>query len=193
LETRGGILDTKIFLPPCGGGQLMEEQHLSAAQVAKLVRVHYRTSENWAARGYLERDLGKYGVISALCYRLSQLEKEIGSLKDNPKAELQFQKLSAEVSERVALARIKNLEADLLESKLVDTEEVLIAWRKAIARTKAKFIAIPAKLALELLVMDEPAQIQILLNQVIHEALAELGNICWRLPTLKAKESPTNI
>ena len=36
----------------------MEEQYLSAAEVAKIVGVHYRTVENWAAQGYLERSDG---------------------------------------------------------------------------------------------------------------------------------------
>ena len=151
------------------------EQYLSAAEVAKRVGVHYRTVENWASQGFLERSEGKYGLISALRYRIGQLESEVTGLRDNPKQELQLQKLVAEVEERKAIARIKNMEADLMAGKLVVAEEALVEWQNAIANTKAKFISLPAKLALELSGMDKPEDIQARLAIVIDEALNELG------------------
>lgn len=153
----------------------MEEQYLSAAVVAKIVGVHYRTVENWASQEYLERKNGKYGLISALRYRIGQLQDEVQGLKDNPKAELQLQKLREEVAERKAIARIKNMEADLLEGKLVDAEEAMAAWKNAIANVKAKLLAIPAKLALELSGISSPKKIMARLRQVIDSALKEFG------------------
>ena len=155
----------------------MEEQYLSATEVAKQVGVHYRTVENWAAQEYLERAGGKYGLISALKYRIGQLQDEVTGLKDNPKAELQLQKLREEVSERKAIARIKNMEADLLEGKLVDTEEAMAAWIGAVVKARAKFLSLPAKLALELCGLDRPLEMEARLRQVIDEALIELGEI----------------
>lgn len=149
---------------------------MSAAEVAKIVGVHYRTIENWAAQDFLERSSGKYGLISALKYRICQLQDEVQGLKDNPKAELQIQKLKEEVAERRAIARIKNMEADLLEGKLVDTEESLVAWSNAVANARAKFLAIPSKLALEVLGMDKPEDIEARIREVIYEGLTELGN-----------------
>ena len=154
----------------------MEEQYLSAAEVAKVIGVHYRTVENWAAQEYLEREGGKYGLISALKFRIRKLETEVSGLKDDPKAELQLQKLQAEVEERKAIARIKNMEADLMAGKLVVAEEALVEWQNAIAGAKAKFISLPAKLALELSGMERPEDIQARLTQVIDEALIELGS-----------------
>ncbi len=154
----------------------MDEQYLSAAEVAKNVGVHYRTIENWAAQEFLQRSQGKYGLISALRYRIGQLEAEVEGLKNNPKAELQLQKLKEEVAERKAIARIKNMEADKLEGKLVDAEETLVVWKNAIANAKAKFLAIPSKLALELSGASSPVEIEARLRRVIDEALEELGN-----------------
>lgn len=153
----------------------MEEQYLSAAEVAKHVGVHYRTVENWAAQELLERRNGKYGLVSALRHRIGQLEAEVTGLKNNPKSELQLQKLQAEVEERKAIARIKNMEADLLAGKLVDAEEVLHEWKNQIANVKAKLLAIPAKVALELSGLNSPKKIMARLRQVIDEALNELG------------------
>ena len=152
------------------------EQYLSAAEVAKYVGVHYRTIENWAAQEHLARENGKYSLISALQYRIGQLNTEVEELKDNPKQLLQTQKLRHEVNEREAIARIKMLEADKLEGKLVDSQEVLDTWKNAIANVKAKLIGIPAKLALELSGLEKPETIQARLTQVIDEALIELGS-----------------
>lgn len=98
------------------------ERYLSAAEVAKWVGVHYRTIENWAAQGHLERENGKYGLLSAMRYKMSQLEKELDEIKNNPNVELKQQKLAAEVDKERAIARIKNLEADEKAGKLVDAE-----------------------------------------------------------------------
>lgn len=151
------------------------DTYLSAAEVAKYVGVHYRTVENWAAQEYLERKDGKYGLISAFKYRIAQLNDEVTGLKDNPKAELQLQKLREEVAERKAIARIKTMEADLMEGKLINAELALHEWQGAIAKTKAKFLALPAKLALELSGLSKPEDIQLILARVIDEALVELG------------------
>ncbi|HEY9768806.1 MAG TPA: hypothetical protein V6C71_09965 [Coleofasciculaceae cyanobacterium] len=152
------------------------EYYLSAASAASLVGVHPRTIENWASQGYLEREKGKYGLISALKYRIEQLESKNSDLKSNPpKEELLLQKLQQEVLERTAIARIKTMEADVMEGQLVNTGEVVETWKGAIAKTKAKFIALPAKLALELSGMDRPEDIQARLAQVIDEALIEMG------------------
>ena len=153
----------------------MEEQYLSAAEVAKHLGVHYRTVENWAAQEFLERKDGKYGLISALKHRIEQLESEVAKLKDNPRQELQLQKLAAEVEERKAIARIKNMEADLMAGKLVDAEEAMNAWKNAIANVKAKLLSLPAKLALELSGISSPKKIMARLRQVIDEALREFG------------------
>ena len=54
------------------------ESFLSAVQVAEFVGVSYRTIENWSAQGFLTKDdQGKYGLLSALTYRISLLEKEL--------------------------------------------------------------------------------------------------------------------
>ncbi len=152
------------------------ESFLSAVQVAEYVKVSYRTIENWSAQGFLTKDdQGKYGLISALTHRISLLEKELAEIKDNPNAELRTQKLAAEVEKERAIARLKNLEADEKEGKLVNVEQVKQAWDNHNANCKAKLLSIPAKLALELSGIEEPEVIQNRLTEVIDEALLELG------------------
>ena len=83
-------------------------------------------------------------------------------------------RLRAETDKEEALARIKNLEADRMAEKLVDAREVADFWKNAIANTKAKFLSIPTKLALELSSLNEPEAIKVRLREVIDEALIEL-------------------
>ena len=152
------------------------ESFLSAVQVAEFVGVSYRTIENWSAQGFLTKDdQGKYGLISALTHRIFLLEKELTEIKDNPNAELRTQKLAAEVEKERAIARLRNLEADEKEGKLVDAEQVKQVWNNHNANCKAKLLSIPAKLALELSGVEEPELIQVRLTEVIDEALVELA------------------
>ena len=152
------------------------ESFLSAVQVAEFVGVSYRTIENWSAQGFLTKDdQGKYGLISALTHRISILDKELAEIKHDPNAELRTQKLAAEVEKEKAIARLKNLEADEKEGKLVNVEQVKQAWDNHNANCKAKLLSIPAKLALELSGIEEPEVIQNRLTEVIDEALMELA------------------
>ena len=152
------------------------ESFLSAVQVAEFVGVSYRTIENWSAQGFLTKDdQGKYGLVSALTHRIALLDKELAEIKDNPNAELKTQKLAAELDRSKAIARLKNLEADEKEGKLVAAEQVKQAWDNHNANCKAKLLSLPAKLALELSGVEEPELIQVRLTEVIDEALMELA------------------
>ena len=74
-----------------------------------------------------------------------------------------------------AIARLKNLEADEKEGKLVSAEQVKQTWDNHNANCKAKLLSIPTKLALELSGIEEPEIIQNRLTEVIDEALIELS------------------
>ena len=152
------------------------EEYLSAAEVASYLDVGYRTIENWKAQGKIESKDGKYGLKSAIAYRIEQLNDELEAIKDDGSLELKKQKLIAEVDERKAIAKIKNLEAEQKEGTLVIAEEVLNAWANLIQACKAKLIAVPSKLALELSGMDDPEAIQERLQEEIDTALTELSN-----------------
>ena len=151
------------------------EEYLSAAEVASYLDVGYRTIENWKAQGKIESKDGKYGLKSAIAYRIEQLNDELEAIKDDGSLELKKQKLIAEVDERKAIAKIKNLEAEKKEGILVEAEEVLNEWANFIQACKAKLIAVPSKLALELSGIDDPEAIQERLQEEIDTALTELS------------------
>jgi hypothetical protein len=165
----------------------LEEIYLSAKQLGAVIDKPVRTIENWAAGSHIKQNSqGKYGLISAYKYQLATLAEklerneqrleEAEADKDEVKKMAGQRKLIAEADKEEAIAQIKQLELAKMKGELVDADEVLDAWKGAIAKAKAKFISIPAKLALELSGLDKPADIQLRLTQVIDEALVELGD-----------------
>jgi hypothetical protein len=166
---------------------MSEEIYLSAKELGTYIGKPVRTIENWAAaRNIKQNPEGKYGLVSAFKYQLATVEEKLEKtelhLEEARAGEGERRKIAverkaiAEADKEEALAEIKQLELLKLKGELVDAVEVLDTWKSAIAKTKAKFISIPAKLALELFGLDKPTDIQARLTQVIDEALAELGD-----------------
>jgi hypothetical protein len=165
----------------------LEEIYLSAKELGQLINKPVRTIENWAAGKHIQQNSqGKYGLISAYKYQLATLEQklerkeeqlqEAEATQDEVRLIAGKRKLIAEADKEEAIAGIKQLELAKLKGELVDADQVLDTWKGAIAKAKAKFISIPAKLALELSGLDKPEDIQARLTQVIDEALIELGD-----------------
>lgn len=163
----------------------MQEYWVTAKKLGEILDTSYRNIENWAANNrILQNSEGKYGLISAYKYKLEDAELQLVKAKekianleaaeDEEIGLIKVRKLKAETDKEEALARIKNLEADEKAGKLVDAEEVLLAWQNYIAASRAKFLALPAKLALELSGMDDPSSIQGRLTEAVDEGLREL-------------------
>ncbi len=164
----------------------MEEIYLSAKELGSLIDKPVRTIENWAAGNHIQQNSqGKYGVISAFKYQLATITQKLerneqrlqeaeGS-KDEVKLMAGQRKLIAEADKEEAIAAIKHLELKKLQGELVNAEEVEAVLSDYVSKARAKFINIPAKLALELSGL-EPQGIQARLTAVIDEALIELGS-----------------
>lgn len=171
----------------------MDEIYLSARSLKEKIGTPVRTIENWAAAGKLaQNEQGKYGLISAYKYQLEKVNLDLGRTKlllEEKKQELikrdedlnqaaiqaKLRKAIAEADKEEALARIKRLEADKLEEKVVDAKEAQAVWRGFINHAKAKLIALPAKLALELTGLTKPEDMQARLDIAVDEVLIELG------------------
>lgn len=164
----------------------MEDIYLSARELGKYIDKPVRTIENWAAARHIKQNtLGKYGLISAFKYQLTAVEEKLEKTKirlEEAEASASEKSLMAttrktvaEADKEEALAAIKQLELEKMRGNLVDAQEALDAWKSAIVKTKAKFVSIPAKLALELSGMNKPEDMQCRLMQVIDEALIELS------------------
>lgn len=155
----------------------IKENYLTAVEVSKYVGVSNRTVETWAAKGFIDRANGKYGLISAMKYRLEKVNKDMASYKEKlDVSELRKQKLQADVDTQKAVARIKLVEAEREEGKLVDAEEVADLWNAYVIRCRSKLLSIPVKLAYQLASLKNEIDIQNLLQANIDEALRELSS-----------------
>lgn len=166
----------------------MSEIYLSAKEVAGLINSTVRTIENWAAASKIEQNQkGKYGLISAFRHQNNQLATELEKTKvklDEAKSEsdgeyrsAKNRKAIAEADKEESLAAIKQLELETLTGKLIDASEVEALLLNIITTCVSKFQGVPAKLALQITGIEDPAEVEILLRENIFETLSELGDL----------------
>lgn len=75
-----------------------------------------------------------------------------------------------------AEAQIAELELEKIHGTLVVAEDVVSAWNDVLGALKAKLLAIPAKGAPVLATETQTGQCQVILEDLIYEALEELSN-----------------
>lgn len=159
---------------------------MSGKELGRVIDKPVRTIENWAATNHIRQNSqGKYGLISAFKYQLaSQRDKlqrneqklqEAEGSKDEVRMMAGQRKLIAEADKEEAIAAIKLLELKKLQGELVNAEEFAAALSDSVSKARAKFINLPAKLALELSGL-KPEEIERRLTIAIDEALLELGD-----------------
>jgi phage terminase Nu1 subunit (DNA packaging protein) len=67
------------------------------------------------------------------------------------------------------------LQIGQMKGKLLDAEEVKQTWIKLIYNCRARLLAIPTRLAVEIINCKTPAHAQAMLRDLIYEALTELS------------------
>ena len=86
--------------------------------------------------------------------------------------------------ERLTLQRIRfekaradkiELEVDQIKKNLLEAEKVELAWSEMIGSFRAKILGLPARSALQVSQMDDPAEIEALMRSIVSEALTELS------------------
>lgn len=150
----------------------------TAAKVGKAVGISHRTVENWAAQGLIEKGEGGYSLVGAFQCRIKRLEDELAKSKERKDVatDLKERKLLAECRKEEAIANLKELELQKVEGQLVAAAEIVSEWENFVMRCRAKLLAMPSRLALELSGIEDAAEIERLLRLAVDEALEELSN-----------------
>lgn len=73
-------------------------------------------------------------------------------------------------------AEIAEMELAKIRQELCSTQDVIKAWSDVLNACRAKFLALPTKIAPLLATEDDAAVVKDILEQQIHEALAEMAN-----------------
>lgn len=147
--------------------------------IAKLLNVSDRRVQQMVKEGIIPKaQRGKYDLIACVQGYVKYLQ------------DLAFGKDMVPTDVHTTRARLQTAQADIaemevaqLKERLLDAGKVAGWWAKIIGNAKQNLLAIPSKVAPELLVCKTAAQIKAKLQAMIHEALAGLSEYDPRADT----------
>ncbi len=104
-------------------------------------------------------------------YEYYKMSDVVNSMMEGDRLDLQ--------QERAKLAKKQTEKAGLqikqMESILIDREEVKESWTKYVSSCRAKLLALPSKMASQVLAADSLQEVQEIIKSHIYEALTELA------------------
>ena len=138
---------------------------LNRSETAQKLNVSLTTLDNWRRKGCPHIKTGK------------QVFFNIGTLKtwlDNRSSgELDY------TQERAKLTRLQaeraTLDLEQQRGKLLPLEMVILAWQGQVANARAKLLALPPKVASQVLGIESYVEIEHTIRDIIYEALDELA------------------
>ncbi len=133
---------------------------------------YFGRSQQWASQMFQKGVFrpavdGKYDLDDCRV-RLVDYLSEVASGDDKALA-AERTRLAREQADKVALENAEK------RKELISRTEAVAGWQSVIAHVRAKLLALPSRLAPQLVNEPKPALIKKKLTTVIHEALEELG------------------
>lgn len=74
-----------------------------------------------------------------------------------------------------AQARKAELEVEVMEGKLIPAEAVGDTWTSYVSNARAKLLALPSRIAHQVITVDKYAEAELILKEKVYEALNELA------------------
>jgi len=138
---------------------------LNRSETAQKLNVSLTTLDNWRRKGCPHTKTGK------------QVFFNIGTLKtwlgNHSGGELDY------TQERAKLTRLQaervTLDLEQQRGKLLPLEMVILAWQRQVANARAKLLALPPKVASQVLSMESYVEVEQVIKDIIYEALDELA------------------
>lgn len=143
--------------------EVAEHLDLSVKRVSELIRDGVLPSKK--GRSPLNIDVCRFSYIS-------YLRKLGGYNKKNGSGDITEEKTKL----TAAQARKAELEVEQLEGNLIPAALVQDTWIDYVANARAKLIALPTRIAHQVLSVDNYAECEQLIKERVHEALDELAN-----------------
>lgn len=143
-------------------------QIVSKAELAKILGKDEKTLLRWHKDGLPIRKRGKRGVASQYDTEevVDWLVAQAGTKKEMDSARIRLAN---------AQARKVEIEIERMEGEQIALEDMKLLWANVLARFRAKILALPARLAMQLADMNDPKKIERLLKNHCAEALNELA------------------
>jgi phage terminase Nu1 subunit (DNA packaging protein) len=138
---------------------------LNRSETAQKLNVSLTTLDDWRRKGCPHTKIGKQ-----VFFEITALKRWLGN------------KISGELDytqERAKLTRLQaekvKLELEQQHGKLLPLEMVIVAWQGQVANARAKLLALPPKVASQVLGMESYAEVEQAIRDTIYEALDELA------------------
>jgi hypothetical protein len=150
------------------------------AEAVRVTGVSRRTIKEWIDQKNIEQNPdGLVDLVIIFQRDIARKQKLIDRLKlqkeeqetENPNQRLLLAKCRTEE----AVAGLKELELQKLRGEVINFSEALEQFQTALLTTRARFLALPSRMALQLAGISEPKTIAAILTQAIDECLQELA------------------
>ena len=162
--------------------------YLNLSSLEDKLKVERRELQAYFTQGNLPiNQVQEYDAIAVMQYVINKnanevtklklkLKKSLGSNSKDKILALKNKKLRQQIRFQKAVAASQEIKLNQLEGKLVKCEQLEEKWSYSLVGFKAKLESIPNKVALELSSVNEPSDVEKILNKLIEESLAELEN-----------------
>ena len=138
---------------------------LNRSETAQKLNVSLTTLDDWRRKGCPHTKTGKQVFFEIIA--LNQwLGNNISGKLDYTQERAKLTKLQAE--------KVK-LELEQQHGKFLPLEMVILAWQGQVANARAKLLALPPKLASQVLGMESYVEVEQVVRDIIYEALDELA------------------
>jgi len=138
---------------------------LNRSETAQKLNVSLTTLDNWRRKGCPHTKTGKQ-----VFFDMDTLKKWLNHYSDK---DLDY------TQERAKLTRLQaekvTLDLEQQRRKLLPLEMVILAWQGQIANARAKLLALPPKVAAQVLGMESYVELEHTIRDIIYEALDELA------------------
>ena len=142
--------------------EVAEHLDLSTKRISELIRDGILPSK--MGRSPLNLDVCRIAYISYL-RKLGGYNKRSGS-GDIAEEKTRLTKAQADKAE---------LEVSELEGQLIPAQLVQDTWTDFVANARAKLLALPSKIAHQVIALDKYAEAELLIKENVHDALSELA------------------
>jgi phage terminase Nu1 subunit (DNA packaging protein) len=139
---------------------------LNRSETAQKLNVSLTTLDNWRRKGCPHTKTGKQ-----VYFEIEVLNRW---LDNRSSGELDY------TQERAKLTRLQaeraTLDLEQQRGKLLPLEMVILAWQGQVANARAKLLALPPKVASQVLGMESYVEVEHAIRDIIYEALDELAD-----------------
>lgn len=144
---------------------------LTSRAIGQHCGIPERTIRDWQAKGIVPKCTDYAVAVQAV---IAHYKKQISEIAESSGDE------DALIAEKIRLTRAQadkvELELSVRQRELVEARQIVLVWSKYILSCRSRLLGLPSKVAYELAGISNPVLIQQILQEVVDEAIAELGS-----------------